>query len=63
MAVFDRLNVRALSLSGAEIEAGIPVSRLDGGPADGVPVVTKAGGFGREETVINCLDFFGGDNE
>ncbi|WP_122091273.1 four-carbon acid sugar kinase family protein [Halalkalicoccus subterraneus] len=63
MAVFDALEVRALCLSGEEIEAGIPVSRLDGGIADGTPAVTKAGGFGHEGTVINCLRFLGNDHE
>ncbi|MEM4780828.1 MAG: four-carbon acid sugar kinase family protein [Halalkalicoccus sp.] len=63
MAVFGALDAEWLSLSGEEIEAGIPASRLRGGPADGTPVVTKAGGFGREETVINCLRFLGGDDE
>ncbi|MFC6903820.1 four-carbon acid sugar kinase family protein [Halalkalicoccus tibetensis] len=63
MAAFDALGVRALSLSGVEVEAGIPVSRLDGGCADGLPVVTKAGGFGSDATVINCLRALGGDHE
>ncbi|ADJ14555.1 four-carbon acid sugar kinase family protein [Halalkalicoccus jeotgali] len=63
MAAFDRLGVRALSLSGADIEAGIPIGRIDGGPADGVAVVTKAGGFGGEVTVINCLRTLGEDHE
>jgi uncharacterized protein YgbK (DUF1537 family) len=63
MVVFDRLNVGWLSLSGEEIEAGVPVSTLQEGAADGTTVVTKAGGFGREATVINCLGYLGGDNE
>lgn len=63
MAAFDALDARALSLSGEEIEAGIPMSRLDGGAANGLPVVTKAGGFGNEATVINCLRALGGDHE
>ncbi len=63
MAVFDRLDVGSLALSGEAIEAGIPVSRIDGGLADGTPVVTKAGGFGREATAVNCLRSLGGDHE
>lgn len=63
MAAFDALGVQALSLSGVEVEAGIPVSRLDGGVADGTPVVTKAGGFGERETAVNCLRALGGDHE
>lgn len=63
MAVFSALDVSSIALSGEEVEAGIPLSYLDGGVADDTPVITKAGGFGREETVINCLDALGGDNE
>lgn len=63
MAAFDALGVRALSLSGEAIEAGIPLGRLEGGPADGTPVVTKAGGFGGRETAVNCLRYLGGDHE
>ncbi|MDL5362567.1 four-carbon acid sugar kinase family protein [Halalkalicoccus sp. NIPERK01] len=63
MAVLGRLEVRALSLSGEEIEAGVPVGRIDGGIADGTPVVTKAGGFGSRETAVNCLRSLGGDHE
>lgn len=62
-AAFDALEVRALSLSGTEVEAGIPAGRLRGGLADGLPVVTKAGGFGDRETAVNCLRHLGGDHE
>ena len=63
MAVLDALEATMLSLSGESIEAGIPVSRLEGGRADGVPIVTKAGGFGDRETAVNCLRYLGGDHE
>jgi D-threonate/D-erythronate kinase len=63
MSVFGRLNVASLSLSGNEIEAGVPVSRLQGGPAAGTPVITKAGGFGVQSTAINCLRYLGSRNE
>lgn len=63
MAVFDRLEVGSLVLSGEAIGAGIPVSRIDGGLADGTAAVTKAGGFGHEATAVNCLRSLGGDHE
>lgn len=63
MAVFDALDARTLSLTGRAVEAGIPVSRLRGGSADGTPVVSKAGGFGGRETAVNCLRYLGGDHE
>jgi D-threonate/D-erythronate kinase len=40
-----------------EIVAGIPCGRLIGGLADGVAVVTKAGGFGGENALAAIADF------
>jgi uncharacterized protein YgbK (DUF1537 family) len=50
------LQVDAIELSG-EIEPGVPWGRLRGGPADGLPVVTKAGGFGQEATLVDAVDW------
>jgi uncharacterized protein YgbK (DUF1537 family) len=44
-AVCDRLNVQGIRLVG-EVSPGIPCGFLIGGDWDGIPVVTKAGGFG-----------------
>jgi D-threonate/D-erythronate kinase len=63
MAVLDALDVAELVLSGEAVETGIPRSRIAGGPADGLPVVTKAGGFGSPSTVINCLESLRGDDD
>jgi D-threonate/D-erythronate kinase len=63
MSVFGRVNVTLLSLSGEEIEAGIPVSRLQDGSAAGTTVITKAGGFGMSSTAINCLRYLGATDE
>ena len=50
---------RALHAEGTtlvdEIEPGIPLVRLLGGKFPGMPVVTKAGGFGDAETMVHCL--------
>lgn len=43
----------------AEVETGVPLCRLGGGPFDGLGVVTKAGGFGDAEALtrgVNCLN-------
>ena len=52
--------VRALGAGGTdlveEIEPGIPLVRLRGGGFHGLPVVTKAGAFGVEDTMINCYE-------
>jgi D-threonate/D-erythronate kinase len=41
----------------SEVVPGIPFGRLWGGPADGLPVVTKAGGFGAENALAVIADF------
>ncbi len=41
----------------SEVEPAIPFGRLIGGEFEGLPVITKAGSFGGEETLWHCLDF------
>lgn len=57
IAVCRALGARALELGG-EIEPGIPWGTLVGGMADGLPIVTKAGGFGDEGTLERAAHFF-----
>lgn len=38
-----------------EVEPGIPLVCLIGGEYGGLPLVTKAGGFGEEETMAHCV--------
>lgn len=51
--------LRAISAWGmrllAELEPGIPVGTLIGGLLPGLPVVTKAGAFGDEETLVRVV--------
>jgi len=42
----------------AEIVPGVPYGILRGGIFDGIPVVTKSGGFGDRDTLVNVADFF-----
>jgi len=53
--VFGALGATGVRLTGEAVEAGVPVGRLRGGTASGTPVVTKAGAFGAERTIVNCL--------
>jgi uncharacterized protein YgbK (DUF1537 family) len=39
------------------VEAGIPYGRLLDGPFAGLPTITKAGGFGVDTTLVDCLLF------
>jgi uncharacterized protein YgbK (DUF1537 family) len=54
--VLRALRASGLSLSG-EIAAGVPYGRLVGGAFAGLPVATKAGGFGTDTALRDCLDF------
>ena len=49
----------AVGASGIEIHGrlveGVPHGRIAGGPCDGLPVVTKAGGFGDDTTLTTVL--------
>lgn len=53
-AVSRALEARALWLRG-EVEPGVPWGRLIGGMVTGMPVVTKAGGFGHTGTLEAAL--------
>lgn len=56
VAVLRALDATAIRLTGEAVAAGVPEGRLLDGAAAGTPVVTKAGGFGTETTVVNCLN-------
>ncbi|RKD88012.1 four-carbon acid sugar kinase family protein [Halopiger aswanensis] len=56
VAVIRELGATAVTLTGEEVEAGIPIGMFADGATAGMPLVTKAGGFGSEETIVNCLD-------
>jgi uncharacterized protein YgbK (DUF1537 family) len=45
---------------GGEVEAGMPWGRLGDGCWAELPVVTKAGGFGGEDSIIHALNFLEG---
>lgn len=56
VAVIRELGATAVTLTGEEVEAGIPIGTFADGSTAGMPLVTKAGGFGSEATIVNCLD-------
>jgi uncharacterized protein YgbK (DUF1537 family) len=61
--VFATLGARGMVLSGEAVEEGIPVGRVAGGVADGVPVITKAGAFGDTGAIRKCAARLGAGNE
>ena len=56
--VCERLHVHSLEVLG-EVQPGIPVGRLRGGVWDSVTVVTKAGGFGGPDALLDALRLLG----
>ena len=54
LAVCRALGATALSLI-EEVAPGIPLGRIRGGPQAGLPLVTKAGGFGQEEAIVTAI--------
>jgi uncharacterized protein YgbK (DUF1537 family) len=57
-AACQRLHVTGIRIEG-ELEPGVPFGRLIGGEWDGVPVVTKAGGFGGPDTLLDAVRALG----
>lgn len=58
-AVCRRLGIPSLEIGG-EVAPGIPFGYVVGGPWDGTPLVTKAGGFGAEEALAAAIAFLHG---
>jgi uncharacterized protein YgbK (DUF1537 family) len=52
--VCDGIGARALTAF-AEVAPGVPVSKIDGGVWDGVPVVSKSGAFGTPDLIRRLL--------
>jgi uncharacterized protein YgbK (DUF1537 family) len=57
-AVGHRIGATSLRILG-ELEPGIPVGSFADGLWQGVPVVTKAGGFGTPETLLDVVRVLG----
>jgi uncharacterized protein YgbK (DUF1537 family) len=55
-AVLHALHASGLVLAG-EVTVGIPYGRLLDGPWAGLPIATKAGGFGTDTALHECLQF------
>ena len=55
-SVLRALRVSGLVLAG-ELAPGVPYGRLLDGPYAGLPTATKAGGFGGDTVLVDCLKF------
>ena len=54
-ALVDALEATGINLRD-EVTTSVPIGTLVGGRAEGLPIVTKAGGFGDAETLVNAVD-------
>lgn len=52
-ATLHHLRVASLTIVG-QVEESVPILLVHGGPADGAVVVTKSGGFGKEDSLYNA---------
>jgi uncharacterized protein YgbK (DUF1537 family) len=57
--VLGALSAQGVRLA-SEIRTGIPYGRLAGGPLNGLPVATKAGGFGEPDALLACAHYLSG---
>lgn len=55
-AVCEELAIEAIRLTGEAVAEGVPRGRVASGPLAGTPLVTKAGGFGGESTIVTVLE-------
>ena len=54
-ATLQRLGASGIQIVDSLIE-GIPLGVVAGGRTDGLPVFTKAGGFGTEDALVQCVE-------
>ncbi len=59
LAVCEEIGIDTIRLLGEAVAEGVPRGRVAGGPLSGTPLVTKAGGFGGESTIVTVLDSLG----
>lgn len=62
-AVVRAFDATAVRLTGEAVDTGVPIGRFADGAAAGTLVVAKAGGFGTEGTIVNCLRALSSDHE
>lgn len=58
-ATFDALGISDLKLTGEEVVDGVPVASAAVDSGAEITVVTKAGGFGERDTIVECLRTLG----
>ncbi len=59
MKLYQALGTAGIRIEG-EVQPGVPCGSWIGGLLDGQPVVTKAGGFGQEDTLVRAVELLRG---
>lgn len=59
LKIYEQCGARGIRILG-DVEPGIPWGRWIGGRLDGLPLVTKAGGFGNPDTLCDIAHFLTG---
>ena len=54
--IYRDLGASGITIRG-EVQAGIPAGYWVGGRLNGWPIITKAGGFGRDDTLLRAMEF------
>lgn len=54
--IINKLSAKG-SILEVEVEMGVPLVTLLGGPFEGLPMITKAGAFGKSDTIKNSINF------
>jgi uncharacterized protein YgbK (DUF1537 family) len=54
-ALVEALDASAINLRD-EVVTGVPIGTLVGGPATGLTIVTKAGGFGDDNALVRAVE-------
>lgn len=57
LGVLEKLGAFSIYLEG-EVAEGIPTGAICGGEFGGLRIVTKAGGFGKEDAMVKVVDYF-----
>jgi len=56
-ALLERWNCESIDVYGSVME-GVPYGVVQGGTVEGLPIATKAGGFGDYDTIVQTADYF-----
>ena len=57
--IYREVGAEGIHVEG-EVHPGVPIGAWAGGLLDKQPIITKAGGFGRNDTLLRALEYLRG---